>query len=77
MNRVPKAINLADGSMTGLLTTAEAAYYLGFTARMLQARRIKGDGPQFVQISKRAIRYRLEDLDAWIVTRLKTSTTAQ
>ena len=49
-----------------LLTEADAAKLLTFTPRFLQARRIRGNGPPFVRISSRAIRYRRSDLLAWI-----------
>jgi predicted DNA-binding transcriptional regulator AlpA len=57
-----------------LLTEAEAARRLGFSPRFLQQRRYKGDGPRFVKVSARAVRYRLIDLDEWAEARLRTST---
>lgn len=57
-----------------LLTEEEAATRLGFTARFLQNRRVRGDGPRFVRVSARAIRYRPVDLEEWAAERLRTST---
>ena len=57
-----------------LLTENEAAAHLKLTPRALQAWRYQGRGPQFVKISARAIRYRLEDLHSWIEDRLRAST---
>lgn len=57
-----------------LLTEAEAAERLGFTPRFLQNRRAQGDGPRFVRVSSRAVRYRVEDLTAWAAERLRVST---
>ena len=57
-----------------LLTEAEAAERLGFTARFLQNRRTRGDGPRFVRVSARAVRYRPADLEQWAEQRLRTST---
>ena len=57
-----------------LLTEDEAAHLLGFTPRFLQQRRYRGDGPLFVRISARAIRYRLIDLEAWAGDRVRSST---
>jgi predicted DNA-binding transcriptional regulator AlpA len=57
-----------------LLTEDEAAEALGFTPRFLQNRRVTGDSPPYVRISSRAIRYRPEDLAAWIADRIQTST---
>ena len=57
-----------------LLTEAEAARALGFTPRFLQNRRHRGDGPPYVLVSARAVRYRWSDLEAWTAERLRTST---
>lgn len=57
-----------------LLTETEAAKYLNLTNRALQSWRYQGRGPRFVKISARAIRYRLEDLEAWVTERLRCST---
>lgn len=57
-----------------LLTEEEAAAALGFTARFLQNRRHRGDGPRYVRISARAIRYRPEDLSDFAAKLVRTST---
>lgn len=57
-----------------LLTEEDAAAYLKLTRRALQAWRYQGRGPRFVKISARAVRYRPEDLETWVETRLRTST---
>lgn len=57
-----------------LLTEEQAAEAIGFSARFLQDRRLRGGGPKFVRVSARAIRYRPEDLRAWAEARLCTST---
>ncbi len=44
----------------------EAADYVRLTPRALQNYRYKGGGPAFIRISKRCIRYRKSDLDAWL-----------
>ena len=61
-------------SGTGLLTTEQAAEFLGLTPRFLEARRMRGGGPRYVNISKRAVRYSLTDLQAWIAARTVGST---
>ena len=48
-----------------LLTEAEAAAAIGYTARMLQGRRRRGDGPDFVRVGVSSVRYRIADLEAW------------
>lgn len=57
-----------------LLNQKQAASYLNMSARFLEARRHRGGGPPFVRVSARAIRYRPEDLEAWIGERVRTST---
>ena len=60
-----------------LLTEPEAAAFLNFTPRALQAWRVRGGGPAYIRCSSRAIRYRLQDLETWIEERRRTSTSDQ
>ena len=46
------------------LSTEQAAFYLGLSARKLQAMRAAGAGPQFRRHS-RYVRYHIDDLDDW------------
>jgi len=57
-----------------LFTETEAAAYLKLTPRALQAWRYQGRGPRFVKISRRAVRYRLGDLEAFVEEHLRSST---
>lgn len=57
-----------------LATEREAADFLGVTARALQKWRTTGNGPLFVHISSRCVRYRRRDLLAWSEAHLKSST---
>ena len=57
-----------------LFTEPQAARFLNFTPRCLQAWRQRGGGPKFIRISSRAIRYRKSDLDDWIDEKIKSST---
>ena len=57
-----------------LLTEKEVAKITGFSVRTLQKWRLTGEGPQFVRVSARAIRYRRCDIDAWIERNLRIST---
>lgn len=57
-----------------LLNEQQAAEYLEFTPRALQMWRHKGNGPKYVKISSRAVRYRKRDLDEWIEAHVRTST---
>ena len=48
----------------GLMTTPQAARYLGVSAAFLERDRITLQTIPFVRLGSRAIRYRWEDLDA-------------
>ena len=65
---------MVEHDPAALLTETEAAKLLKFTRRFLQARRVRGDGPNFIRISSRAIRYRRADILTWIEARVRTST---
>ncbi len=57
-----------------LLTEAQAAVYLGgLTPKALQAWRVRGGGPTFLKVG-RLIRYRQADLDGWLESRVRHST---
>ena len=57
--------------MNNLLTSKEAAKYLGYSEGSLRTSRVKGKGlsgldtPKFIKIGS-SIRYKKEDLDAWV-----------
>lgn len=57
-----------------VLNTADAATYVGLKKNTLEKRRVYGNGPIFTRYSKRAVRYRLEDLDVWIAEHRAAST---
>jgi predicted DNA-binding transcriptional regulator AlpA len=57
-----------------LLTTAESAYLLGLSKRSLEALRVRGGGPVFVVLGRRAVRYRRSDIVAWVDERRYSST---
>ncbi|HTU12139.1 MAG TPA: helix-turn-helix domain-containing protein [Allosphingosinicella sp.] len=46
------------------LSTEQAAFYLGLSARKLQRLRAEGIGPRFRRHS-RYVRYHIDDLDLW------------
>lgn len=56
-----------------LFTEREAAQYINMSMSFLAKDRMNGyrhgvkQGPEFVRSGKRSIRYRKEDLDAWII----------
>lgn len=58
--------------MKALLTTKEAAEYIGYSEQALNTSRGKGktlggkNPPQHVKVGRKTVRYRLTDLDEWI-----------
>jgi excisionase family DNA binding protein len=58
---------------TFLLNTVEAAKYLHLAVPTLEKLRVYGGGPRFVRLG-RAVRYRPADLEAWLESRVRTST---
>lgn len=61
-DEVARAARAKKGSP--FLSTEQAAFYLGLSARKLQAMRRSGGGPVFRRHS-RYIRYHIDDLDVW------------
>ena len=55
------------------LNTREAAEHLGLSTRTLDRYRVSGDGPVFLKLGGR-VGYLREDLDEWLRTRRRTST---
>ena len=66
-----------DQPANGYLTTKEAALYLRLSRRTLERYRVQGTGPRYIKAGpgKRArVRYRREDLQAWLEGFVFTST---
>lgn len=61
--------------VTEILNTKEAAEYVRLGKPTLERFRISGDGPRFLKLGG-AVRYRKADLDAWLESRLTSSTSA-
>ncbi len=59
--------------MTALLTEQEAATLLRVTVKAVQGWRYRGGCPRFVKVG-RCVRYRLEDLQAFVLAALRSST---
>ena len=57
-----------------LLKTLEAASYLGLSKAFLERDRWAGAKVPFIKISERAVRYRLQDLEKYIESRMRKST---
>lgn len=59
--------------LNGLVDTAQAARYLGLSRSTLEKYRVYGGGPRYHKYSK-VVRYRPEDLDAWLDERIVPNT---
>lgn len=55
-----------NGLRQPLLKPKEAATYLKVQPGTLKTWRWSGKGPRFIRVGKKSIRYRLEDLEAFI-----------
>lgn len=51
----------------------EAARYLGISTRALEGWAVRGGGPRMLKLGSRVV-YRRRDLDAWLATRERAST---
>ena len=59
--------------MRKLLSTTETANLLGLARNTLEHARVKGSGPPFIRLGRR-VRYRSEDVEAWVSERRVGST---
>jgi predicted DNA-binding transcriptional regulator AlpA len=57
-----------------VLRQREAAHYLSCSESTLETLRVFGGGPVFVKIGARTVGYIVEDLERWLATRRRTST---
>ncbi|WP_226597965.1 helix-turn-helix transcriptional regulator [Marinobacter nauticus] len=57
-----------------LLTTKDAAEYLGVSKAFLERDRWAGARVQFIKVGGRAVRYRLSDLEQYIERQIRHST---
>lgn len=57
-----------------LFTTKEAASYLGVSKSFLDRDRCNGAHIPFVKLGNRAVRYRLSDLESYLTSRVRRST---
>lgn len=57
-----------------LLTTKEAAKYLGLSKAFLERDRWAGAKIPFIKVGSRAVRYRMADLEAFLASRVRYST---
>lgn len=55
----------------------ETALMLGFSQRTLQNWRHSGQGPKYLRVNRRVIRYRLSDVQSWVDSRIRESTATE
>ncbi len=60
-----------------LLNQRQTAALIGVSERTLECWRCRGSGPPFVKISRRAVRYRRQDIDQWVGERVQRSTSEE
>ncbi len=68
--------NLPAG-LTPALNTEQAAAYCGLASATMEGLRCKGGGARFVRYGRKAVRYLIADLDAWMAERTVASTSEQ
>ena len=61
-------------SLKRYLRPAEAAAYTGVAASTLAKRRLRGDPPTYLKIATNTVVYAIEDLDAWLQSCRRSST---
>lgn len=65
--------NIAALHDDDVITTEEAAQFLGLSTSSLNKSRLTGDTPTFLKLG-RAVRYRVGDLREWLGTKRRRST---
>ena len=61
---------------SALLSVEEAATYLGLSASTLNKKRLTGDGPAYLKLSRKCS-YAVADLDLFIASKRRRSTSEQ
>lgn len=70
--QLPRGILMLD--VQRKLRPAAAAMYLGLSHSTLAKMRLRGDGPRYAKLGKRAVIYDVSDLEIWVETRKRNST---
>ena len=56
------------------ITVSEAAIYTGLAASTLNKLRLSGEGPPFLKLTARRVCYDTRDLDIWMASKRRIST---
>jgi predicted DNA-binding transcriptional regulator AlpA len=70
-------VNKPHPDLSPLLTAKEASVRLKVSLSWLAKARMRGDGPPYIQISPRSIRYAEAALIQWMKSRQRLSTSEQ
>lgn len=65
--------NNQNSTATNLLDTSDLAALLTNKSNTIEGWRIKGVGPRYIKVG-RLVRYRIEDVEAWLESQSRTST---
>lgn len=69
-----EAINLlVQNKSNSVMTVQQASEYLGLAVSTLNKWRCQGGGPVFIKMG-RAVRYRIEDLEKYVITKKRIFT---
>lgn len=68
------AMQQASAEMQKLLTPAAVSELLGVAERTLERWRITGEGPRYVKLTRKVVRYLADDLATFVAERVKANT---
>lgn len=60
-----------------LLAPRQLAEALNVTTKTLERWRMTGDGPPYIRVSRKVVRYRLSDVESFLAGRVATSTATE
>ena len=72
-SRARTTVDLPTG-VAPAFNTDQASAYTGLAPATLERLRCTGGGPRFVRYGRKAVRYLIADLDAWMSARTVSST---
>ncbi len=71
---IASAMQQASAEMQKLLTPAAVSDLLGVAERTLERWRITGEGPRYVKLTRKVVRYLADDLATFVAERVKANT---
>jgi predicted DNA-binding transcriptional regulator AlpA len=67
-------LQMTDIDQAELFTTKQAATLLKVSKNYLEQLRVTGGGPRYFKLSPQQVRYRRSDLESWLTSCARTST---